>query len=135
MMGSFSGVASGNIAPSRFVTKSASSGEPVLAQAGANADCYGISAPYVRRIALSGLDDGYAAIAGSQLNVIGPGDDEALLALGGTVTAGQLIKSDADGKGVAATANLDRARARAKRNGVAGDLIPVQPLIFDISIA
>ncbi len=47
------------------------------------------------------------------------------LKLGGTVTPGQLVKSDSSGFGVAATVDHDRACARAISGGVSGDLILV----------
>lgn len=134
MMGSFSGVAGGNIAPSRFVIKTVSSGEPVVTQAGSNVATWGISQPSTRRLALSGWDDGYAAIAGENVNVFGDGDDECLLELAGTVAAGQPIKSDADGKGVLADTDKDHVGAVAKVSGVAGDLIKVKPTRFDLAV-
>lgn len=135
MMASFGGVAGGTIRPSRFVKKTEVNGEPVILECGANEDVYGISDPGTRNLALSGWDDGNAAIVGEQILVYGPGDDGARLELGGTVTAGQLIKSGAAGVGVAATADQDRAGARAKIGGVSGDVIPVELLRFDVSIA
>lgn len=131
MFGSFTKVANGNIAMSVFVKLDTTNAGRVLA-CGANEDIWGISSPYPRRHAL--LDDGYAAIAGENLNVIGPGDDEALLRLGGTVTAGQRIKSDANGYGVAATADKDRAGAVAIIGGVSGELVKVKPMRFDVSV-
>lgn len=133
MMGSYSGIAGGNIAPSRFVTRSASSGEPIISQAGSNVATWGISQPSTRRAPLSGWDDGYAAIAGETLNVLGDGDDEALLEIAGTITAGQPIKSDTDGKGVLADTDKDHVGAVALHSGVAGDLIRVKPKRYDLA--
>lgn len=133
MMGSYSAVAGGNIAPSRFVARSASSGEPIVTQAGSNVLTWGISQPSTRRAPLSGWDDGYAAIAGEHLNVLGDGDDEALLEIAGTITAGQPIKSDADGKGVAATTDKDHVGAIALVSGTAGALIRVKPKVYDLA--
>ena len=50
---------------------------------------------------------------------------QAELILGGGITRGQKIKSDADGKGVYADTNKDEYGAVALRSGVAGDVIPV----------
>lgn len=131
---SYSGIAAGNISPCRFVKKTSTLGEPTITQAGAGDDVYGISQPSTRKAPLAGLDDGFAAIAGETLNVFGPGDDGALLEIAATVTAGQLLKSDANGAGIVAATDKDRACARAKHGGVSGDKIAVQPLRFDLSI-
>jgi hypothetical protein len=133
MFGSYSGIAGGNIAPSRFVVRSASSGEPVVTQAGANVATWGISQPSTRRAPFTGWDDGYAAIAGETVNVIGDGDDEASLEIAGTIAAGQPIKSDADGKGVLADTDKDHVGAIAKHSGTAGQLILVKPNRFDLA--
>lgn len=129
MMGSFSKIAGGDIAPARFVVLSATEGQ--VTQAGANGLVWGISQPSTRRLALDGWDDGLAAKAGENVNVIGPGDDEALLDVAGTIAVGGYIKSDADGKGVAATSNNDVVGAQALEAGVAGKLIRVKPVRFD----
>lgn len=134
MYGSFSGRAGGNIAPCRFVKRTASSGEPVITQCGSNEAPWGIGPSGTRRQALTGWDDGYAAISGDTVNVIGPGDDEALLEIAGTIAAGGYIKSDADGKGVAAGTDKDHVGAVALVSGVSGELIRVKPMRFDLAV-
>lgn len=132
MMGSFSKLPGGNVLPSIFVKLQS---DNTVVACGAGEDMWGISQPSTRRMALSGWDDGYAGIAGSPpINIFGPGDDEAPLRLGGTVTAGQRIKSDASGYGVAATSDKDKAGAIALRSGVSGDIIPVKPMRFDLGV-
>lgn len=131
--GHYSGIASGNISPSRFVTKSASSGEPIVTQAGSNVLVWGISQPSTRYVPLTGLDDGYAAIAGETLNVFGEGADECLLEIAGTIIAGQPIKSDSNGKGVVADTDKDHVGAIAVESGVSGELIRVKPRIYDLA--
>lgn len=131
MFGSFSKLAGGNVAPARFV-KLDSDGRAV--HAGAGERPWGISQPSTRRLALSGWDDGYAAIAGENLNVIGPGDDEALLELGGTVTIGMMLKASTDGVGVEAGTDKDKAGAIALADGVDGDLIRVKPVLVDVAV-
>lgn len=138
MFGSFSKVAGGNIAPSRFVKLSTTAEGRVL-QCGAGEAIYGISQPSVHNIALSGggfttPDDGYAAVAGEMLNIYGPGDDTVMLELGGTVTVGDYLKSDADGKGVNAGTDKDKAGAQAQASGTSGKLIPVKPIRFDVAV-
>lgn len=52
-------------------------------------------------------------------------DGVSKLKLGGTVTDGQRIKSDATGQGVATTTATDNVGALALADGVSGDIIPV----------
>jgi hypothetical protein len=133
MFGSFSKLPAGNIAPARFVKLGAVAG--TCLQCGAGEDIYGISTPHTRKLALSGIDDGFAGVDGDgALNIIGPGDDEALLELGGTVTYGQRLKSDADGKGVAATTDKDKTGAIAQSAGTSGMLIKVKPMRYDVAV-
>jgi hypothetical protein len=63
-----------------------------------------------------------------------PGSGEAVelaiggvapLKLGGTVTRGGQVKSDASGQGVAASSDKDKAFGQALRSGVSGDIIPI----------
>lgn len=133
MFGSFTGVAASNVKPSRFVKRTSSSGEPVLLACGANESPWGISQPSTRRMALSGWDDGYAAVPGEMLNVYGPGDDECLLVLGADCSAGDYLKSDATAAGVPAGSNRDAVGAQAKVDGKSGQAIPVKPMRFDRS--
>lgn len=131
MFGSFSKIANGNIAPCRFVRLDTSN-EGRVVQSGAGEDIWGISQPYERRHTL--LSDGYAAIAGENVNVIGPGDDEALLDLGGTVSVGDYLKADANGKGVVGSTDKDKTGAVALTAGVSGDRIKVKPIKLERSV-
>jgi hypothetical protein len=128
-------VAGGTIAPCRFVSMSATGATPAdhtvfqaTAGAGTEGDLVdGISQEGTRR-----FDSADAAIAGDQLKVYGPGD-VCLLELGsGGCTAGQLLKPDANGKGIAATTDQDRVGARALQSGAAGTKVrvQVQPQVF-----
>ena len=135
MFGSFSGIAGGNIVPSRFVKRSSSGGEAVILMCGAGEAPWGISQPSTRRMALSGWDDGFAAIAGENINVIGPGDDEAQIAVGAVdITAGAYLKSDADGRAVAASSDKDNVGAQALHDAKAGTLARVKPIRFDRAV-
>lgn len=134
MMGSFSKIPAGNIPPCRFVVLGTVPGTCVLS--GANGNIWGISQPGTRAFPLPGLDENLAGKAGDgPINIIGPGDDEGLLELGGTVTYGQTLKSDADGKGIAGVADRDRCGAIALSAGTNGQRIKVKPIRLDISIA
>lgn len=133
MFGSFSKLPAGNIAPCRFVKLGTTAG--TILQCGANEQIWGISGPGTRRAPLSGWDDGYAGISGDgAINVVGPGDDEALLDLGGTVTYGAFLKSDANGKGVAGSSDKDVCGAIALSAGVDGDRIKVKPIRIERSV-
>lgn len=133
MMGSYSRVANGNIAPSRFVKLDTSNQGRVL-QCGAGERVYGIAQKETHNIALSGggfttPDDGYAAVADEMLNIYGPGDPGVLLECGGTVTQGDLLKSDSNGKGVVVASNNDFYGARALEPGTSGQLVRVEVVL------
>lgn len=132
MMGAYGKIANGNIKPMRFVKLDTTAPDRVVV-AGAGDRIYGISGPGTRRMALSGWDDGYHAIAGEMCEIYGPGDPEVQLVLGGTVTAGDYIKSDADGAGVVADTNLDDYGARTTISGVATEQIKVEVMIGERS--
>lgn len=115
-------VAGGNIAPSRFVKPSTAAGNKCL-QCGAGEMPIAISQRGTRNTPYSSLDDGYAAIAGESVHLYGNGET-ALLELGGTVSPGDFLKSDADGKGVTASAG-DKYGAVTVQGGTSGKLIEV----------
>lgn len=124
-MPSYTKVANGTIRPSRFVKLDTTADGKVL-EADAGDQIYGISQPGTRNTPYSDLDDGNAAKTGETLKIFGPPEKGVLLELGGTVTRGQLLKSDADGKGVNAGTDKDQYGAVAEASGVSGELIPVQ---------
>lgn len=95
--------AGGNISPSRFV--SASGSFHVGQATGATNAPIGVSQAGVRRAPGTGLDDGYAAISGEGLRVFGVGET-CLIDTGDVVTAGQYLKSDANGRAVPVDTSL-----------------------------
>ena len=109
---------SGNISPSRFV---AISGDSTAAQAGAGVRTIGISQEGQKKPPLPGETNVYCAEAGDPFEVFGIGQ-ECLLELGGTVTAGDPLKSDANGKGVTAS-GTDLYGAIAKTGGASGEKV------------
>src|SRR5262249_39352494 len=116
-----------NIAPSRFVKRSTTADAQFL-QAGAGDRIAGISQVGTRQTPYGGLDDGFCAIANENFHVFLPGvDKEAFLELGGTVSPGDYLKSDANGAGVTASSG-DEIGARAMVAGVAGQVVPVEPV-------
>lgn len=131
-MPSVSRVATGDIAPSRFVKAAGTTLDGKVTACGADEIPCGISHRGTRMPPWTELDDGLAAKAGENVHVYGQGM-EAQLELGGTVTVGARLKSDADGKGVATTTNTDTYGAIAQYSGVAGEYILVLVDINDIS--
>lgn len=114
--------ASGNIYPSRFVKIS---GSRTAALAGAGDACSGISQVGTNKAPIPGVTSQYAAESGETLQIHGLGAF-CLLELGtGGATYGNLLKSDANGKGVAASSG-DECGAKAMESGSAGEIILVQ---------
>src|SRR4051794_2591226 len=111
-MGGWSQVANGNIYPCRFVKDDTADG--MVVQAGAGDRVRGISGSGTRSAPYPGLDSAYHAVAGDNCLLYGPGTRDVPLELGGTVTKGGRIKSDADGKGVASTTDKDQYGAIAE---------------------
>lgn len=121
-------MANGNIAPSRFVKQDTTAEGKVL-QCGNTEKMFGISHEGKRNPPLTGLDDGYAAIAGEGLPVYCWHDtDECWLELGGTVAVDDRLGSDASGMGVTTTSDNAWVGAVALQGGVSGQLIKVKPV-------
>ncbi len=120
----YSKKANASIPPSRFV-KTDTSGDNLVALASTGEQIYGISQMGTRRTPYASLDDGYAAIAGEDLEIFGIGE-VCPLELVATVTAGARLKSDSAGKGLPVTSNNDEYGAIALVAGVSGQLIMVQ---------
>lgn len=119
-------VANGNIAPCRFVKLDSSTAGGKVLQAGDGDKVFGISQPESRMPPYSGLDDGYCAIAGENLKVYTVADKEVYLEIGsGGCSAGDSLKSDTNGAGVATTTDNTQVGAIAKQSGNSGDLVPV----------
>ena len=121
-------MAGGTIAPSIFVkvdvTAGAANDHQVVA-CGAGGRCIGISQEGMKRPpGLPGSDITIAAETGNTLRVYGL-TEECLLTLGGTVTHGDFLKSDASGNGVAASTG-DLYGAMAEESGVSGQKVRVQ---------
>lgn len=113
--------ASGNIRPARFVKVS---GNFTVAEAGAGEEIVAISQVGTNTAAIPGVTSQYAAESGQSLQLHGTGA-VCLLVLGGTVTAGDLLKADANGAGVTASSG-DKCGAIALQGGASGEQILVQ---------
>lgn len=129
--------AGGNINPARFVKFSA---DKTVVLCGAGEKPCGISAPWSRRLPaetdspLYGIDDGYTAISGENVTVYTSGDKDVVLELGGTVTYGQRVKSDASGAGVAASTDKDQYGAITPIGGASGELVYVNVEDGEVSV-
>ena len=113
--------AGGSILPCRFVKPDTSQDQAVVV-AGTNEDAHALFGD-----AECVFDGTYAAIAGDPLKVFIP-PAECLLELGGTITAGDDIKSDSVGRGVVAAVTgtaRQLIRAKALKSGLVGEKIPV----------
>ena len=119
-------VAGGNISPCRFITQSATAPFTAI-QAGAGDPTFGISQEGTTVVPIDGYTNAssvYAATEGLPVPYWGE-HDECLIELAGTVDVGDLLKSDADGKGVKGTAGTDKCGARALQGGATGEKIRV----------
>jgi hypothetical protein len=123
------------IPPSRFVSLDPLGGADRVMLCGAAGKVYGVSQPGVRNPPWNsssgtgaGWDDGQHAVAGETIAVFGPPAKGVLLELGGTVAAGDTLKSDTLGRGVTTATTGDWAGGVAQEPGTLGDLIRVQLL-------
>lgn len=123
--------ARGNILPFRFVRLDTST-ENGCVQAGDNTDIIGVSQGGTNMPEVSGLISAqYAAQSGQPVRVQGVGSI-AMLELGGTVTPGTYLKSDANGRGVAVATTgtvIQNYGAIALQGGSAGSIIRVMVII------
>lgn len=117
-------VAAGNIRPARFCKVSGNRG---VAECDAAEKVIGISQVGTDTVPIPELTSQYAAQAGKTLQLHGPGAI-CLLRIGGSVTAGDTLKSDADGQGVTASSG-DESGAIALEGGSSGEDILVQVVL------
>lgn len=127
-------IAGGDIFPMRIVKLSTTvDGRCLQSTAGtAGGDRpIGISQRGTRRIEYVDTS-GKAAAAGEPLTVYDEGE-ECYLETGGAVTAGDLLKSDANGKGITAAFDTDWCAAVALTSGASGALIIAKVQIVERS--
>lgn len=124
-------VSSGSIYPSRFVAI-VSSQPGYVEQATASKRHFGVSQPGTYYAPGTAADTGLAGVDGKVVGVIQDGAI-ALLKLGGTVNAGDLLTSDASGQGVSAAAStaLQYFGAIALHDGASGEFINVRVKSFE----
>lgn len=116
-------MANGNIYPCRFVKLDTTADHKVL-QSGAGDLSIGISQEGTNQAPIPEASTQYAAAAGQALKVYGVGERCKLEIGSGGCTAGDLLKPDADGKGVAVTAG-NTYGAVALTTSAAGELAEV----------
>jgi hypothetical protein len=124
-------VSSGSIYPSRLVAGVSS--EPFyVEQSTASKRHIGVSQKGTYYAPGTAADDGYAGVDGKPVKVHQEGE-EAILKLGGTVAAYDLLTADASGQGVAITAStaLQYVGAIALQDGVSGEFIRVRVRCFE----
>ena|ERR1700752_5024045 len=130
------GLAGGDIYPCRFVKQSAAADHNFL-QAGANEPVIGISQVGTNTAPIPNVTSDKAATAGQQLRIHSE-PEECLLELGGTVVAGDRLKADADGKGVAIASSgttPQNCGAVAQQGGDSGNKIMVTIQVQSVSWA
>lgn len=116
------GIAEGTIRPGRFVKIGTDEGALLECDAGELA--VGVSFRETRRSDFVDTS-GDLAHTGEPLSYYTMGATCHMVVVA-TVTAGALLKSDADGKGTPVTANNDIYNARSLADGLAGEWIPVE---------
>lgn len=119
-------VAGGNIKPNRFIKLSTSANNTAL-QAGANEAVIGIARQGTKLA--PGIDTtGYLATSGDNVPYFGDGEVTMLVLGSGGCAAGDLLKSDINGAGVAIATSGTTAQeigARALEAGASGELVRV----------
>lgn len=113
-----SGKAGGTIGPALFIKLDTSADEQFL-QAGAGDPIIGITIPAQKRTpGLAGSDTTVAYESGDDCWAAGMGNS-AMLTIGGTITRGDRLKSDASGRGITASSG-DQAGAIALQSATVG---------------
>lgn len=120
--------ASTNIRPARFVTIS---GDHLVAESNSGELPAGISGESLHD-ARDVVNTTFHALTGMPVRVHdyngGDNDRAVMLTLGGTVTAGALLKPDNEGAALAAVSG-DAYGARALQGGVAGEKVQVEVIV------
>lgn len=131
MASSRSWIAGGDVYPCRFLKPSTSAAGKVLAATGATDRIIGVSGRGTRRSEYIDTSGKHAA-AGEPVECFCEGE-ECFLELSGTVSLGDLLKSDTAGQGLTASADTNWAGAVALSAGASGDIIPVRVQIVQRS--
>lgn len=116
-------VAGGNIRPSRIVKISTAADNTVLEGTSATTRNIGVAQQGTRNPPGLASDDGFAAIAGENIGVYGPGSGMVPVQLGGTVAAGDALTADSNGLAIATTTEGDQIIGFSFQAGVANDIV------------
>lgn len=123
---SMSFLASGSVAPCRFIKQDTSNEGYVLA-AGAGDLPFGVSQPGTRLPPIDGFDDGFAATQNTASLTVYTAQDECWLEIGAAVTNGDYLKPSTNGVGITASSADNIYGAIALQAGTAsGQLIRVR---------
>lgn len=114
-------IANGNITPAVFVKQDTTIDNAVI-QATANASLIGIAQKGTHNTPLSGLNDGYAAVAGGDILVYQE-NEVAPITLGGTVAAGDYLEATTGGVAITCSTDGHNYGGRALQAGVSGQMI------------
>jgi hypothetical protein len=127
-------VANGNIIPSSIVIlDSTNAGYGLQASSATTTPLFGICYQNQWRTPWAPLQDGFAAIQGINIGIF----EEAeicRLQIGGTVTTGDMLTSDANGRGITTTTSGNYTIAQAMESGVNLDYILVRVLPAGVSV-
>ena len=130
MLNDFEGFkAGGTIAPSVFVKLDTSADQQVVqstAGSGSHGDIsIGVSQVWQRDTpGLTGSNSAQMALSGDMVAILGPGRIAPVTA-GGTVTRGDLLKTNASGQVITSSTTADNVVAVALQSGASGNLIKV----------
>lgn len=120
-------VATADIRPGRFVKQGSTDG--TITECDANERIFGISHLETDRAPIPEISTPLAAQAGENCSITHTVGEYTVIELGDTVSNGNLLKSDADGKAVPIASSGTTAQevgAEALEDGVAGDIIRVR---------
>jgi len=112
-------VANGNISPSRLVKIDPTAPGKVLQCSAASDVAVGVCQAGTHNASVATFDDGYAAVAGLNVNVFTVGD-LCQVQSGGTITAGDRLTSDSSGRAVTASSG-NYTVGYAEQNATAAD--------------
>ena len=127
---SISLLANGSITPARFVKLDTTQVGGFALQCGANDKIFGVAQQGTRQAPLSGLDDGFAGIAGVNEITVYTVNDVCWVEVGGAVTAGDYLEADTNGRAVTSSTDGHNYGAIAMESATAlGQYVKARVLI------
>lgn len=117
-------VTNGNVTPCRFVKLDTTKTGGYCLQAGSGDRPIGVAQPGTRQPPMAGLDDGFAGVAGVNEIIVFTETDVCAVEIAASVTAGDYLKPDTNGRAVTASSDGDQYGAIALQSGTAlGQLV------------